>query len=131
MKSFIIFFTLLLTGCSASGAPNPAKQESPQVRAGLLLAEKSQCHSCHVLDRKVIGPSWKDISARYNREIASGKISEEQVIAALEKKIAMGGKGNWIPETGGMSMPPSYPKVSKENIGKLAIFILSLGKGSN
>lgn len=128
MKSFIIFFTLLLTGCSASGAPSPAKQESPAVRAGLLLAEKSQCMGCHALDTKVIGPAWNDVSARYNEEIRSGKISEKAAEAFLQKKIAMGGKGNWISVTGGMSMPPSYPKISRENIGKLTLFILSLKK---
>ena len=129
MKSlFILISVFLVSGCSASGAPNPSRQESPAVRAGLLLAEESQCMGCHALDTKVIGPAWNDVSARYNAEIRSGKISESQVEAALEKKIAMGGKGNWISVTGGMSMPPSYPKISRENIRKLTLFIISLRK---
>ncbi len=128
MKKFILFIAILVSGCSASGAAGPSKQDSPAVRAGLLLAEKSQCMSCHKLETKVIGPAWNDVSARYNEEIRSGKASENDVEAQLEKKIAMGGKGNWISVTGGMSMPPNYPKVSRENIRKLALFILSLRK---
>jgi cytochrome c len=128
MKKTILFIAILVSGCSASGAPSPSGRDSPAVRAGLLLAEKSQCMSCHSLDAKVIGPAWNDVSARYNEEIRSGKISEKAVEAQLEKKIAMGGKGNWIWVTGGMSMPPNYPKVSRENIRKLTLFILSLRK---
>ena len=113
-------------GCSK--APGSAQYASPEIRKGLLLAEKSQCLSCHALDRKVIGPAWNDVSARYNQEISSGKIDRTEVQSMLEKKIAMGGKGNWIWITGGMSMPPNYPKVSRESIRKLVDFILSLKK---
>lgn len=128
MRTFSIFLAILISGCSAKSAPNSFSQDSPQIREGLMLAEKSQCLSCHALDTKVIGPAWYDVSARYNEQIRSGKISESAVEAMLQKKIAMGGKGNWIWATGGMSMPPNYPKVSMENIRKLTQFILSLKK---
>lgn len=124
----LIVLALLIAGCSRPEGPKPYQPRSPAVAKGLLLAEKSQCLSCHALDTKVIGPAWNDVSARYNQEIRSGKISEEAVEGALEKKIAMGGKGNWISVTGGMSMPPNYPRVTRENIRKLAQFILSLKK---
>lgn len=117
--AFIILSLILISGCSKS-PPAPAMSK------GLELAEKSQCLPCHALEAKVIGPSWKAISTKYNEEIRSGKAGRKEVEAMLEKKIAMGGKGNWTGVTGGMSMPPSYPRVSKENIGKLVHFILSL-----
>ncbi|NNM83370.1 MAG: hypothetical protein HKL98_12330 [Burkholderiales bacterium] len=82
--------------------------------------------SCHDLSTKVIGPSWNDVSSRYNEMIRTGKESRQDVEEKLEKKIAMGGKGNWVNATGGMSMPPSYPKVSRENIRTLVEYILSL-----
>lgn len=118
---------LLSAGCSRPAAQK--QSASPEIRQGLELAEKSQCLSCHALDHKVIGPAWNDVSARYNQYIRSGKTSEQEVEKTLEKKIAMGGKGNWIWVTGGMSMPPNAPRVSAENIRKLTHFILSLRKG--
>ena len=125
---FVFILAALISGCGASSTPASFSQDSPQVREGLMLAEKSQCLSCHALDHKVIGPAWNDVSARYNREIRSGKTSERALEQMLEKKIAMGGKGNWIWVTGGMSMPPNAPRVSAENIQKLTRFILSLRK---
>ena len=124
--AMILAAAFLIAGCSR---PETPKQfASPEIRQGLELAEKSQCLSCHALDHKVIGPAWNDVSARYNQEISSGKIDRTEVQSMLEKKIAMGGKGNWIWITGGMSMPPNYPKVSRESIRKLVDFILSLKK---
>ncbi|MHB1099135.1 MAG: c-type cytochrome [Burkholderiales bacterium] len=125
---FVLILAALISGCGASSAPGSFSQNSPQVREGLMLAEKSQCLSCHALDHKVIGPAWNDVSARYNQDIRSGKTSEQAAEKMLEKKIAMGGKGNWIWVTGGMSMPPNAPRVSAENIRKLTRFILSLKK---
>jgi len=125
---FVFILAALISGCGASSPSGSFSQDSPRVREGLLLAEKSQCLSCHALDHKVIGPAWNDVSARYNQAIRSGKTSEQQVEQMLEKKIAMGGKGNWIWVTGGMSMPPNAPRVSAKNIRKLARFILSLRK---
>lgn len=122
--AILILAAILISGCTY--APKPFDPANPETRKGLELAERSQCLGCHALDGKVIGPAWNDVSARYNKEIKSGKTTRKAVLDMLEKKIAMGGKGNWIRVTGGMSMPPNYPKVSKENIRKLGAFILSL-----
>ncbi len=125
---FVFILAALISGCGASSPSGSSSQDSPEVREGLALAEKSQCLSCHALDHKVIGPAWNDVSARYNQAIRSGTTSEQEVEQMLEKKIAMGGKGNWIWVTGGMSMPPNAPRVSAQNIRKLTRFILSLRK---
>lgn len=125
---FVFILAALISGCGASSVPVSFNQDSPQVSEGLLLAAKSQCLSCHALERKVIGPAWNDVSKRYNDEINFGKAGEKEIEDKLVKKIAMGGKGNWINVTGGMSMPPNYPRVSLNSIRKLAQFILSLKK---
>ncbi len=122
----LLLAATLISGCNASNVPNASRPDTGRISEGLLLAEKSQCTSCHDLDTKVIGPSWNDVSSRYNEMIRSGRESRKDVEEMLEKKIAMGGKGNWVSATGGMSMPPSYPKVSRENIRKLVEYILSL-----
>ena len=55
--------------------------------ADLDLAKKSGCLSCHSIDKKIIGPSWKDVAAKY-KDQADAK-------AALIESIAEGSKGKW------------------------------------
>ncbi|MFV2057472.1 MAG: c-type cytochrome [Thiohalomonadales bacterium] len=92
---------------------------SGQVNADLDLAKKSGCLACHSVEKKIVGPAWKDVAARYK-----GK----DVKATLVDKIKKGGKGNWTEVTKGAPMPPYSPRVSDENIGKLVDFVLSLAK---
>ena len=88
--------------------------------ADLDLAKKSGCLACHGVDKKIVGPSWKDVGAKYKGD-AGAK-------AMLIEKVKKGGKGNWTSVTGGAPMPPYSPRVSDENIDKLVTFVLSLGK---
>lgn len=80
------------------------------------LAKQSGCTACHAIDKKVVGPAWADVAAKYD---ASAK-------ADLIAKVKSGGKGNWTEVTGGVPMPPYSPRVSDENIEKLVDFVLSL-----
>ena len=82
--------------------------------ADLDLAKKSGCLACHSVDAKVVGPAWKDVAAQVD--------DRDRIIASIKK----GSKGNWTAVTGGVPMPPYSPRVSDENIEKLADFILSL-----
>ncbi|MBY0577670.1 MAG: c-type cytochrome [Burkholderiales bacterium] len=118
--AFSLGLFVLVSGCSRG--LEPADNAAPEI----ALAAKSQCLACHALDHKVIGPAWNDVSKRYNGRIRAGTMSEQEAEESLVKKISMGGKGNWIDVTGGMSMPPSYPRVSGENIRRIVRYILSL-----
>jgi len=82
--------------------------------ADLALAKKSGCLACHSVDKKIVGPGWKDVAAKY-KGTASAK-------ADLIGKVKSGGKGVWGPAP----MPPYSPRVSDENIEKLVDFILTL-----
>ena len=84
--------------------------------ADLDLAKKSGCLACHSVDKKVVGPAWKDVAAKYS---AGDK-------AALVAKVKKGGKGAWNDVTGGVPMPPYSPRVSDANIETLVDFILAL-----
>ena len=86
--------------------------------ADLDLAKKSGCLACHSVEKKIVGPAWKDVAAKYKGD-AGAK-------ASLIEKVKKGGKGNWTSVTGGAPMPPYSPRVSDENIGKLVDFILGL-----
>lgn len=84
----------------------------------LALAQKSGCLACHNVDKKVVGPAWKDVAARYKGDAGA----KDKLIA----KVKTGGKGNWTEVTGGMSMPPYSPRVADADIEKLVTFVLSL-----
>ena len=58
------------------------------------LAAKYNCMGCHAVDKKLVGPSFKDIAGKYK-----GKGAE----ADLVKKVKAGGSGVWGPAP----MPPS------------------------
>jgi cytochrome c len=86
----------------------------------LALARKSGCLACHSVDKKIVGPAWKDVSKRY-----AGKAD---IRSQLIEKVSKGGRGNWTEVVGNVAMPPYHPRVSKENISKLVDFVLSLAK---
>jgi len=93
---------------------------SGQASADLALAKKSGCLACHSVEKKVVGPAWKDVAAKYKGD-AGAK-------AALIAKVKKGGKGNWTKVTGGAPMPPYSPRVKDEDIEKLVSFVLGLAK---
>jgi len=80
---------------------------------GIALAKKRNCFACHMIDKKVVGPAWKDVAAKYRGDAGSQ--------ARMEAKIGKGGSGAW----GSMAMPPQ-PQVTAEERALLARFILNL-----
>jgi len=86
--------------------------------ADMDLAKKSGCLACHSVDKKLVGPGWNDVAAKYK--------GTDGAKALLISKVQKGGKGNWASVTGGAPMPPYSPRVSDENIEKLVDFILTL-----
>lgn len=81
--------------------------------ADQALAQRSACMSCHQMERKVVGPSYKDIARKYK--------GDAKAVDHLVGVIKRGGKGVWGP----VPMPP-HPQVSDENARKLAQWVLSL-----
>ncbi|MBI5006714.1 MAG: c-type cytochrome [Nitrosomonadales bacterium] len=79
----------------------------------MQLAEASRCFSCHAIDRKLVGPAWKDIAAKYR--------GQKGAEAKLIEKVAKGGSGAW----GTVPMPPNV-QVSQADIKTLVRYILSL-----
>lgn len=77
------------------------------------LAKKNGCTACHKIDGKLVGPSWKEVAAKYKGDAGAA--------AHLDAKIAKGGSGVW----GKMPMPPS-PKLSDAERKELVTFILGL-----
>jgi cytochrome c len=106
---------------ASSTQPSPAAASGdPQHGEMLALARKSGCLACHSVDKKIVGPAWKDVSRRY--------AGQAGIRDQLIEKISKGGRGNWTDVVGNVAMPPYHPRVSKENIGKLVDFVLSLAE---
>jgi len=82
--------------------------------AMMLIADKSYaCLACHQVDTKMVGPGYKEISAKYQGDAAA--------VDALITKIKNGGVGTW----GEMPMPPNAT-VSDDDAKALVAWILSL-----
>jgi len=82
--------------------------------ADLKLATNSGCLGCHNVDKKVLGPAWKNVAA---------EVSDR---ARLIDSVKNGSTGKWTAVTGGIPMPANSPRVPDADIEKLVDFILSL-----
>lgn len=66
-----------------------------QARANADLAKAKNCMGCHALDKKILGPAFKDVAAKYKDQ----KDAEAKIVASMTK----GSTGVWGP----MAMPPN------------------------
>ena len=77
------------------------------------LAKKHLCLTCHSIEKKLVGPSYKDIAAKYK--------SDKGAEARLYEKVRKGGVGTW----GQIPMPPNE-KVPEADVKAINKWILSL-----
>jgi len=90
------------------------------------LAKKNTCTDCHAIDKKVVGPSWMDVSIKYKDSTEyEYKDKKYPLEEGLIMKISKGGSGNW----GKMPMPINDPSGAKhDDYQTLVRFILGLSK---
>ena len=71
--------------------PAPAPSPDTLVSADPMqqLLDRNACSGCHALDKRVVGPSFREIAARY--------AAENKSVLSLAKKVREGGKGAWGP----------------------------------
>jgi cytochrome c len=87
------------------------------VWADSALATKKNCMGCHAIDRKMVGPAYKDVAKKY----AGDATATATVTDKLALKIQKGGAGVWGP------VPmPSNPQVNEKEAKTLASWILTL-----
>jgi cytochrome c len=82
------------------------------VLADQALAQKKNCMACHAVDKKVVGPAYKDVAKKYDGQ---------NVAAKLATKVMKGGAGTW----GAVPMPAN-PQVSQAEADTLVKWVLSL-----
>lgn len=79
------------------------------------LMKKDGCSACHAIDKKIVGPAYQDVAAKYKGDAGAA--------AKLEAKVKAGGSGVWGP----VPMPPN-PQVPAADIKSLVEWILTLKK---
>lgn len=96
----------LLTLAAAAGAAAPAMADQ-------ALATSKNCMACHAVDKKLVGPAYKEVAAKY--------AGQKDAADKLAAKILKGGSGVW----GAVPMPAN-PQVNEADAKKLAGWILTL-----
>ena len=94
-----------------SGAANAAL-DNAQAEA---MMKKYACSACHSIDKKVVGPAYVDVAAKYK--------DDKNAADMLAKKVKEGGTGVWGP----VPMPPNTA-VPAADIKELVAWILTLKK---
>jgi cytochrome c len=117
------FFTVsvvsLLIACGGSEEKKePPKSaditQDPNYQKGLELASKSQCFTCHAVDTKINGPSYREVADKYADY-------PDTIVSHLANKVITGGSGVW----GEVLMTP-HPNLSKEDAETLVRYVLLL-----
>jgi cytochrome c len=86
---------------------------SVSANANQDLATKSACMACHAVDKKIVGPAFKDIAKKYAADAGAE--------AKLAEKVRKGGSGVWGP----VPMPPNVA-VKDEDVKTLVKWIMSM-----
>ncbi len=86
---------------------------SASAMADLKLATEKNCMSCHAVDKKVLGPSFKDVAAKY--------ADKKDAVDKLAIKVIKGGGGVW----GTIVSMPANTQVSPDEAKKLVAWILA------
>jgi cytochrome c len=102
MKRILVAIASLAAGIAVS---TPAL-------ADLQLATAKNCMACHAVDKKLVGPSYKDVAAKY--------AGQKDAVDKLVLKVMKGGSGVWGP------VPmPANAQVNADEAKKLVIWVLS------
>jgi cytochrome c len=102
MKHIFVAIATLAAGIAAS---TPAL-------ADLQLATAKNCMACHAVDKKLVGPSYKDVAAKY--------AGQKDAVEKLSAKVMKGGSGVWGP------VPmPANAQVNADEAKKLVSWILT------
>ena len=99
----ILFSVLLSTTAVLATAPAFADQ---------ALATSKNCMACHAVDKKLVGPAYKDVAAKYK--------NDKTAVDKLAAKVIAGGGGVW----GAVPMPAN-PQVNDAEAKKLVAWVLS------
>ena len=99
-------------GCCSGWAGLVTAAWADDAPRGQMIARANACMGCHAVDRKVVGPSFQQIAAKYK--------GDAQAPAKLVNKVKDGGSGVW----GVLPMPP-HPAMSDADIRTVVDWVLA------
>ena len=111
-KSTVYIANNYIKGTDLAGS-TLGHQAYSETQAGQALMLKSDCQACHQVDKKSIGPSFTQVSAKYQKDA--------NAVSYLAAKIIKGGAGVW----GEVAMS-AHPTMSDSDSKKIAQWVLSL-----
>jgi cytochrome c551/c552 len=101
-------------GSAAAGTTASAKAAGPlDVASAQAMMQKDACSACHAVNKKIVGPAYQDVAAKYKGDAGA--------LARLTQKVKTGGSGVWGP----IPMPPNT-QVPDGDITALVSWILTL-----
>ena len=110
--------TTTTTDTAAAAANTPAGPpditKDPNYEKGMAIEANSDCKTCHKLNEKLVGPSFKEIATKY-----AG--ADEAMVDTLAGKVINGGSGVW----GQIPMTP-HPNLSQEDAKTVVKYVLLL-----
>ena len=99
---WIMAGTAVLFGASSSAMASPE-----------AIAQKAGCLACHTKDKKLVGPAYKDVAAKYKGQAG--------IADKLAEKVRKGGTGVWGP----IPMPPNAAdKISDADLKSVVAWVL-------
>lgn len=100
---YIIVAVLVAAGVGSAGV----------AQANEAMLKKYNCTACHAIDKKLIGPAYKEVAKKYK--------GNKDAAAMLVQKVKKGGQGTWGP----VPMPPN-PAVPDADLKAMVDYILGL-----
>ncbi|RKE25642.1 cytochrome c [Paraburkholderia sp. BL23I1N1] len=111
MKQRVAFVAAMLTVSALAGAFASSASAADAPR-GQVVASSNACMGCHAVDRKLVGPSFQQIAAKYKGDV--------QAPAKLARKVKDGGSGVW-----GMIPMPAHQSMSDADIRSVVGWVLA------
>lgn len=112
---------------SSSSTPTPTPEPPKEVNLeekykddpifikGVELMQQNDCPSCHMIERKIVGPSYADVAAKYE--------STEENVDLLAGRVIAGNVGVW-----GEIPMPAHPALSEDDAKDMVRYVLLLKK---
>jgi cytochrome c len=111
LKVFIVLSSMF-AGNAVFAAEGGSAASVASVADAVAIARGNACMGCHAVDRKLVGPSFQQIAAKYK--------GDPQAQAKLVAKVRNGGSGVW-----GVIPMPSHPSMNAADIQKVVGWILA------
>ena len=90
-------------------------KDDPVFIQGVALMKQNDCPSCHMVERKIVGPSYSDVAEKYE--------STQENVELLASRVIAGNVGVW-----GERPMPAHPALSKEDAEDMVKYVLLLKK---